>query len=77
MENLVWGIIFIMEVMKYILAEKIFFKRDVKRKWAGFVGILIYMCIISFVQITSEAEQHIIMYGLAVTTAYIMIYQKK
>lgn len=77
MENLVWGIIFIMEVMKYILAEKIFFKRDVKRKWAGFVGILIYMCIISFVQITSEEEQHLIMYGLAVTTAYIMIYQKK
>lgn len=77
MENLVWGIIFIMEVMKYILAEKIFFKRDVKRKWAGYVGFLICMCVISFVQITSEEEQYLIMYGLAVATAYIMVYQKK
>lgn len=77
MENLVWGIIFIMEVMKYILAEKIFFKRDVKRKWAGYAGFLIYMCIISCVQITSEEEQYLIMYGLAVATAYIMVYQKK
>ena len=77
MENLVWGIIFIMEVMKYILAEKIFFKREVKRKWAGYVGFLICMCVISFVQITSEEEQYLIMYGLAVATAYIMVYQKK
>ena len=77
MENIVWGIIFIIEVMIYILAERIFFKRDVKRKWAGFVGFLIYMCVICFVQIVGEEEQYLIMYGLAVTTAYMMIYQKK
>ncbi len=77
MENIVWGIIFIMEVMKYILGEKIIFKRDVKRKWAGCVGFLIYLCIISFAQSASEEEQHLIMYGLIVATAYVMIYQKK
>lgn len=77
MENIVWDIIFIMEVMKYILGEKIFFKRDVKRKWAGCVGLLIYLCIISFAQSASEEEQHLIMYGLTVATAYVMIYQKK
>lgn len=77
MENIVWGIIFIVEVMIYILAERIFFKRDVKRKWVGLVGFLIYMCVISFIQIVGEEEQYLIMYGLAVTTAYMMIYQKK
>ena len=77
MENLVWGIIFIMEVMKYILGEKIFFKRDVKRKWAGYVGFLIYICVIGFVQITSEEEQSLAMYGFALVTTFIMVYQKK
>lgn len=77
MENIVWGIIFIVEVMIYILAERIFFKRNVKRKWAGLIGFLIYMCVISFIQIAGEEEQYLIMYGLAVTTAYIVVYQKK
>lgn len=77
MENLVWGIIFIMEVMKYILAEKIFFRKIVKRKWAGYAGFLIYMCMITFVQITSEEEQSLTMYGFALVTTFIMVYQKK
>ena len=77
MEKLVWGIVFIMEVMKYILAEKIFFKREVKRKWAGYAGFLIYMCMITFVQITSEEEQSLTMYGFALVTTFIMVYQKK
>lgn len=77
MENLVWGMIFVTEVMKYILGEKIFFKRDVKRRWAGCAGLLIYMCIIGSMPIVSEEEQHIIVYAFAVLTTYIMVYQKK
>ncbi len=77
MENIIWGIIFIIEVMKYILAEKIFFKRDVKRKWAGYAGFLIYICLIHVVQITNEEEQYIILYAFILITTYIMVYQKK
>ena len=76
MENIVWGIIFIVEVMIYILAERIFFKRDVKRKWAGYIGFLIYMCVIS-VPLVSEKDQYLTMYGLAIITTYIIVYQKK
>ena len=77
MENIIWSVIFIVETMKYVLAEKIFFKRDIKRKWGGYVGFLVYICLVNFLQITSEEEQHIVMYTLAVTTSYIMVYEKK
>ena len=77
MENLVWGIIFIMEVMKYILAEKIFFKRTIERKWGGAVVFLVYMLIIWLVPTSKEEVQYIVMYAMAIITVYIMIRQKK
>lgn len=77
MENIIWGILFVIQTVKYILAENIFFKRDIKRKWAGIVGFLIYICLIYSVQITSEEEQYIILYTFVLVTTYIMVYQNK
>ena len=77
MENIILGILFIIQTLKYILAENIFFKRDIKRKWAGIVGFLIYICLIYLVQITSEEEQYIILYAFVLITTYIVVYQKK
>ena len=77
MENIILGILFIIQIWKYILAENIFFKRDIKRKWAGIVGFLIYICLIYLVQITSEEEQYIILYTFVLVTTYIMVYQNK
>lgn len=77
MENLVWGIVFIMEVMKYILGEKIFFKRTIERKWGGAVVFLVYMLIIWLVPTSKEEVQYIVMYAMAIITVYIMIQQKK
>ena len=77
MENLVWGIIFIMEVMKYILGEKIFFKRTIERKWGGTIVFLVYMLIIWLVPTSKEEVQYIVMYAMAIITVYIMIQQKK
>lgn len=76
MENIIWFFLFIIEVMKYTLAEKIFYKRDVMRKWAGYIGFLVYMCLIQFGKITS-VEKSLIMYGVALITTFIMVYQKK
>ena len=76
MEILVWGIIFIMEVMNYILGEKIFFERTIKRKWAGIIGFLVYMCIVASMHISQKEDSVLIMYGLAMVTAYIMVYRK-
>ena len=77
MENIIWSILFIIQTLKYILAENIFFKRDAKRKRAGIVGFLIYICLIYSVQITREEEKYLIMYGLALATTYMVVYQKK
>lgn len=77
MEKILWVLIFITEIMKYILGLKIFLKRTIERKLGGITLCVVYMLIIWLVPIAKKEVQYIIMYAMVIITVYIMIRQKK
>ena len=77
MEILVWGIIFIMEVMKYVLGEKICFDGEIKRKKVFCISFVLYVFSMYILQIYISEIHYLLMYVFAIVTVSIMIWKNK
>lgn len=77
MEILVWGIIFIMEVMKYVLGEEICFDGEIKRKKVFCISFVLYVFSMYILQIYISEIHYLLMYVFAIVTVSIMIWKNK